>query len=135
MAKQKINDVLQNLKLASRGAVYVSETDSTPEAFRRSVRADATTEYIKRKLTGTDHGPIEEVDANDFFERITAKKDWHNDREETNRRRWEKLYRILTENLTELRVLKAGTIQIEIIVYGRDGDGAICGIRMKAVET
>lgn len=135
MSENKNSDLLQKLKRATRRAVFVSEIDSAPEPFRITPGADASDKMIVEEVTGHASGPLSTTDADEFFERLTAKKEWHTQAEELNRRRFEKIYRLLAEELTEIRVLKAGKIQVDIIVCGVDREGATSGILMKAVET
>lgn len=135
MSENKNSDLLQKLKRATRRAVFVSEIDSAPEPFRINLGPDASDKKIVEEITGRPGGPILTTDVDEFFERLTAKKEWHTKAEELNRRRFARIYRLLTEELTELRVLRAGTIQVDIIVYGVDREGATCGVWMKAVET
>ncbi len=113
----------------------MSEIDSTPEPFSITPGEDASDKKIVQEITGRASGPIARSAADEFFERLTAKKEWHNKKEELNRRRFEKIHRLLAEELTELRVLKAGKIQMDIIVCGVDREGATSGVWMKAVET
>ncbi len=135
MSENKNTDLQQKLKRATRRAVFVSEIDSTPEAFRIKLGPDVSDKKIVEEITGRAGGPISTIDADEFFERLTAKKEWHNKEEELNRRRFARIYRLLTDELTELRVLRAGTIHVDIIVCGSDREGATCGVWMKAVET
>jgi len=116
----KESDLEKELAAACRGLVYISETDSTVEPF-----------FVKKPQIPKG----EEIIFDRFFERLTAKRDWHTVAESENAEGFAKLQSVLETELKDLHVYKIGKVQLEIVVVGRDKKGEFAGVRMKAVET
>ena len=79
--------------------------------------------------------PVTTVDPEQFFSRLTAARDWHGPRERKNIARITELRDVLYRELRDVRVVRAGRVQIDILIYGTAADGSIVGVRTKAVET
>lgn len=125
---------MRQLERASRGLVFISETDATVSPIvagvprSRSLRSYLTALKIKEK-------PVKEVAVNDFFDRLTAKKDWHGPQEKKLRRGFEKLRAELEQALEDIRVIRVGKTRIDIYIVGVDQEGRLAGVRTEAIET
>lgn len=114
------NDLKKRIAAACVGLVFISETDSPVEPL-----------FGKKPLKST----TVEVAFDRFFERLTAKKDWHTKTNRKNSEGFAKLKTLLEAELEDLHVYKTGEVQVDIFVLGRDKDGKTAGVKMKAVET
>jgi hypothetical protein len=78
---------------------------------------------------------IETGSADDFFDRTTRERDWHNADDKKRVEGFRKLKDLMKTNLRDLSLYKIGRVRIDIYVIGIDADGNTVGIQTKAVET
>lgn len=127
--------MINALEKLTKDLIFISETDS-PILPVDLGKADSVSIEELRRLYGIDLSVVvEEVPVERFFERLTKKEEWHGKRETERARRFSKLEKHLRANLREIKVYKIGKVRREIFVIGLDGDGRLCGIRTKSVET
>lgn len=132
----KKNDSFEKrLSDACRGLVYISETDSPVEPFFGAEVAGITKGSVLAVIGKPSSTKHVEITFDKFFDRLTAKKDWHSKIERKNADGFEKLRALLEVELKDIAVYKCGNIQIEIIVVGLDKSGWLAGVKMDAVET
>ena len=123
------------LEAACRGLVYISETDRPIRPVFEAVGGETTvTEFVSRNLPAGS-GSIKEKPPSLFFDRLTVDRDWHSADDKKMVRRFRRLESLLMDNLIEVTMFRAGRVQVEIFVVGRDDDGNIAGVRTSAVET
>lgn len=114
---------------------YISETDSPLETVRLGKVTQLTPKAIA-ELAGIDPKlPATEMSADKFFERLTRTEKWHGAIERKAATDYKTLRKALESELTELKVFRFGTIQIDIYIIGIDELGRLAGVKTKAVET
>ncbi len=125
----------KELEAACRGLVYMSETDCPiSPVLETSPRESTLAEFVSRNLPAAPRF-IEENPASNFFDRLIVDRDWHSASDKKLVRRFRRLESVLTDNLGDVKMFRAGRVQIEIFVLGRDDEGNIAGVRTSAVET
>jgi hypothetical protein len=125
----------EQIKKASEGLYYISETDAEISPFA-GTRADAVTkENLLSQTANKPDAPIEERDFEGFFTRLTKIQDWFGDEEKHAAERFARLKELLEKNLKDLKVFKVGRIEIDVYVVGLDSENKLMGIKTKAVET
>ena len=109
---------MEELRKASSGLFYLSESDYPFELIRWDGCSEITPEFI-RSITGepTDC-PIQETDVNTFLSG-----------------RYQKLAQLLKANLLDLKVYKVGRINMPVYVVGRSPEGSWLGLSTRVVET
>lgn len=122
------------LKAASRPLTFISETDADVIPFTAGKPSGSSTAAYIAALKITSE-QIEERGFEEFFERLTSAKDWHGPREKKRSQHWSELRDVLEKNLENLRVIRAGKIQIDIYIAGVNADGRLAGVKTKAIET
>jgi hypothetical protein len=132
---EKENDlIVLDLARVCRGLIFISETDADVEPFVAGIpRSRSMRSYVD--AIGIEGQPIEEVAFEAFFERLTAKKDWHGPREDRRTKKFAALRDVLRKHLDDLQVIRAGRIRIDIYIAGIDATGRLIGVRTKALET
>ncbi len=115
--------------------VYISETDAPIELLEVERGAADKKDLLKMFADINPGTAIEEVGFDKFFERLTTTRRWHGAHETAQVRGFQQLKQVLKDNLSDLHVYRVGTINIDILVVGRDREGQIVGIKTKAVET
>jgi hypothetical protein len=126
--------LIEELREATRGLTFMSESDYPFEVFRWDV-AEPTHEFL-RGLTGEAADvPVETKTAADFFRVAASNADWKNAEQLGTARRFQTLLRLLERNLTDLKVFRVGVINIPVYVAGRSPSGNWLGVSTRVVET
>ena len=125
----------ERIARAAKGLIFISETDAPIEPFRWEKANEVTADAVRNMVEIAVDAPVEEADVDDFFSKLTVKKEWFGDRESERAERFADLYAELRTNLRDLRVFRFGRIQISIYVVGVDAEGNLAGVMTKAVET
>lgn len=124
-----------SLKEACEGLVLISETDAPiipftgPQAENISPVSAASASSIEYRE------PVEAISAAEFFDRLTAEKEWFGEKEKKMALRFRRLQSLMEEQLKDLTVYRFGTIRIDIVVAGIGSGSRITGVKTYAVET
>jgi len=136
MAEQKtFASLMEEIARACEGLIYISETDSPVTPFSSAAIVELSPQKVAAAAGMSNSADVETSPATTFFSRLTQERDWFGDREKENAKKFAELYALLVEHLRDLTVFRFGTIRIDIIVAGIDGEGNAAGIRTSAVET
>ena len=130
-----MKDLKIRIKKDCEGLFYKSETDAKIFPFFGSRVQAGVCSSLVSELGHSENIEINEISVEQFFRRATKINDWHGENEKQNAKRFAALKQLLEENLTDLKVIRIGTILIDVFVVGIDGEGNLVGIRTKAVET
>ncbi|HEX8560810.1 MAG TPA: nuclease A inhibitor family protein [Pyrinomonadaceae bacterium] len=123
----------RELEEATRGLTFMSESDYPFEVFRWEA---APTPDALRALAGADPGAgVETQTAGQFFRAAASEPDWKGAEERALARRFQKLQRLLEENLADLKVYRVGSVNLAVFVAGRAPSGSWLGVSTRAVET
>jgi hypothetical protein len=126
--------LLEELREATRGLTYMSESDYPFEVFNWGA-AEPTHEFL-RGLTGeAADAPVETRAPADFFRVSTSEAVWKNAEHLGPARSFQKLLFLLERNLKDLKVYRVGVINIPVYVVGRSASGNWLGVSTRAVET
>ncbi|QQS31800.1 MAG: hypothetical protein IPM50_08900 [Acidobacteriota bacterium] len=123
------------MKEACEGLVFISETDALIIPFRGPRAEEISPEASASAANVEFREPVEELSAEEFFDRLTVEKEWFGEREKKSALRFRKLHALMEELLTDLKVYRFGKIRIDIVIAGIDRTSRISGIKTQAVET
>ena len=133
--QKESQELFDRISAACTGLIYISEIDSPVTPLAAS-GTDGKLPDVFLQYTGRPpDDSVEEASFNDLFDRLTAKKDWHGERENERTKKFLELRRLLEEHLTDLIVFRLGRIQIDIFAVGLDKNNVLMGVSTKAVET
>ena len=125
----------ERISAACEGLVFISETDAPVEPLRLHGAAEISPAAITEFLGRSGGERVEKIEVNEFFDRLTLRRDWHGEAEARAARAFAKLQQILESELDDLTVYRVGEVRVDILVLGRGLDGEIAGMRTRAVET
>ena len=126
--------LIEELREATRGLTFMSESDYPFEVFRWDV-GEPTPEFL-RGLTGeAADAPIETRSVADFFRVAASQAVWKSEGQLAVAHSFQPLQRLLEQNLTELKVFRVGAINIPVYVAGRGASGNWLGVSTRVVET
>ncbi|HEX8286423.1 MAG TPA: nuclease A inhibitor family protein [Pyrinomonadaceae bacterium] len=125
----------EQIKNASKGLYYVSETDAEIKPFVGTMANEVSKSEILRQINKPLETPVEERNFDEIFERLTKIQDWYGEEETETAAKFSVLRDLLKKNLTGLKVFKVGKIELDIYFVGLDAQGILTGIKSQAVET
>lgn len=128
-------DLMEQIKNASKGLYYISETDAEILPFTGSKADSVTKEEVLRQTNRQTDVNVEEREFGEIFARLTKVQDWFGDEEKATAERFSALKDLLEKNLRDLKVFKIGSIDIDIYFVGLDAENNLMGIQTKAIET
>lgn len=128
-------DLMEQIKNASKGLYYISETDAEILPFTGSKADSVTKEEVLRQTNSQTDVNVEEREFGEIFARLTKMQDWFGDEEKATAERFSALKDLLEKNLRDLKVFKIGSIDIDIYFVGLDAENNLMGIQTKAIET
>lgn len=155
------NEVLARIEEAASGLLVPSETDAPLTPFRwtgeavtgaeraagdasaRGAVSDASAEGAARgaepsrdailSSTGKDAAtPVEAMSVDDFFAPVTEEREGE---DPSDAKRFQALKELLSKELSDLRVLRVGSVDIDVYILGRHASGEWLGLKTRVVET
>lgn len=127
------DQLFEELKTATRDLQFMSESDHPFEVVRW--KAEPTHEFL-RELTGQDaDAPIEEQSIAELFRAAASEADWKGEAELATARKFQKLQRLLEDELNDLKVFRVGATNMPVYVVGRAASGEWLGVSTRVVET
>ncbi|MCC5661715.1 nuclease A inhibitor family protein [Nostoc sp. XA010] len=130
-------EITEKLKQASDGLLMISESEYPFEAFLWSNQAqEPMTAQKLLQLTGHSlETSIEEVELDYIFRNCGEEKEWHDEIQKQNVPKFKSLVKILKDHLTNIKVYRIGTINLDIYIIGKTPSADLAGISTKVVET
>jgi hypothetical protein len=126
---------LENIKTAANGLQFMSESDYPLELVVLKSSAEGIENEI-RSLSGKGTGDAVEKQDLDYFFRNHVKTFSPDNKEETDRAaRFVQLVKTLRTNLTDIKVYRLGSVQVDAFIIGILKDGRYAGLRTKLIET
>ncbi len=132
---QTTSDIVDRLKLASNGLLYMSESDYPFDVFQWVGQEPNTAETVIKRTGHTPDTQVEVVQLDEFFRNATQEQDWHNDEEKETVKRYQSLVETLKTSLSDIQVYRLGTIVLDVYIVGKTPSGNLAGLSTKVVET
>jgi hypothetical protein len=130
------NQIKEILSAAAKDLLYPSESDYPFEYVEWNMEGKRLTKKLIRQLTNKkETAPIKSLSLDEFFSPVTEIKDWYGEEEKAATERFRQLKNVLENNLSNIRVFKAGKIEIEAYIIGKTKDGKCAGLSTKVIET
>jgi len=111
-------EISEELRKASLGLFYMSESDYPFELIRWDGRTEITSEFLRSVASQPTDCPVQETDFEAFLSG-----------------RYQNLAQLMESNLSNLKVYKVGRINMPVYVVGRSPEGSWLGISTRVVET
>lgn len=129
--------LLKQFKQASQDLLFMSESEYPFDVFlwESETNLDIDSDMMFRKIEKSPDTPIEFVDIDSFFRVVITQEDWHGDEEKAIVEKYKNLIKLLKENLTNIKVIRVGNIEIDVYIAGKTPSGDIAGLSTKVVET
>src|SRR5262249_42868179 len=111
--RMNFDQVMNALKEASEGLVFISETDAPLEPFQWSGGPDPSPESIIERADAEKDTPVECITLDQFF-RAVSKED---------KPQFDKLSAVLRQNLSDIKVYKVGETEKSVFIVGKTAAG------------
>lgn len=123
------------LKSLTEGLSYMSESFYDVEPYVRGAEEGApSAEEFAKGREGED-AAVRELNFDSFFGNYTQEQDWWDDEERTAAKKFQALVKFLKENLSDIKVYRAGDVEADVYVVGKTKSGGYAGVKTKVVET
>lgn len=122
---------IQNLKLAIADLLWSSEAEYPFEiVYWQGI--DAT---LLQHYNYPPHTPVKTTEFKSFFASATTEKQWHNQSERAEVKRYQELVSLMSDNLSDLQVYLIGEVEIDVYILGKTQHQAIAGLKTKIIAT
>ena len=123
MKKHPVRDALQK---ASKGLLFVSETEAELEPFLWKDGGELTRELLLERAGAAEGTPVEETGLDRFFRAVPGE----------DQAKFQKLTKVLRGQLSGVKVYKlGGEAERQVYIVGRTPDGQWAGLKTTVVET
>lgn len=78
---------------------------------------------------------VEEIPEADFWAPVTTDEDWYEEAEKKRTATFQQLKAVVDATLTDRQVFRAGEVEVDLYLLGRQTDGTRAGLKTKVVET
>jgi len=117
------------------GLIYISETDAPVVPYLGKVCNEVNAKEVIEQTGSDKNAPVEECTFQEFFERLTADRDWYGETDRARAKKFLELQKLLEECLSQRKVFRIGRVRLNIYAVGLDSEGLLCGVSTLAVET
>jgi hypothetical protein len=129
------DSIAAQLKQASEGLFFGSETDAPFEVVSWKTQGEITPAKLLQLTNHPPHAPVELRTVDEFFAIATAEEDWHDREEREIVLKFQNLVNLLKQNLSQLQVYRVGSTDIDAYIVGVTDGGEWAGLSTKLVET
>ncbi|MFN6538894.1 MAG: nuclease A inhibitor family protein [Nostoc sp. EkiNYC01] len=130
------NEISEKLKHSSADLLMNSESDYPFEVVLWTGQAQSlTTQKLLQLTNHPQDSQVEEVELDYFFRNCAYEKEWHDEQQKQNVKKFQTLVQTLKNNLHEIKVYRIGTINIDVYILGKTPSGDLAGLSTKVVET
>ncbi|MBD2167776.1 nuclease A inhibitor family protein [Calothrix membranacea FACHB-236] len=132
-----IEEITKKLRQASDNLLMISESEYPFEVFLWSGQSkQSLTNQKLLQLTGhTQDTAIEIVELDYFLRNYSQEQEWHDEIQKQNVQKFQLLIKTLKDNLTDIKVYRLGTVNIDVYIVGQTLSQELTGISTKVVET
>lgn len=127
-------ELIGQFSQASKGLLWLSESDYPFEVIYWENLDDINAKLLEL----TDSNPettIEVKELESFFKRATEEKDWYEEEEMAECKHYQELVNLLKTHLTDIKVYRVGSCEVNCYILGKTDSGAIAGLSTISVET
>jgi hypothetical protein len=131
------SELINTLKKASDGLLCMSEADYPFEVFLWEAlgREALTPEKLLHHINHPKDISVEVENLDYFFEIATQEQNWHDSEEKETIKKYQNLVKTLKDNLTDIKVYRVGTVNIDVYIVGKTPSGGLAGLSTKLIET
>ncbi|MEA5621184.1 nuclease A inhibitor family protein [Cronbergia sp. UHCC 0137] len=130
-----MTNIIDILKQATDGLMMMSESEYPFKVIFWEEKEPLTTQKILQLTNHPQESPIEEVELEYFFRNCAFEKEWHDEIQKEEVKKFQFLLASLNDNLKEIKVYRVGTISIDVYIIGKTVNGDLAGVSTTVIET
>jgi len=129
--------VVDTLKECVEGLLYPSESDERVKVidWQADHPAPFSTLLFRKYIGLTPADRVESLPWDKFFDVVLNKKESWTDYETQRAEKFAAIKTYMEQNLTELEYLRAGRVEIEAYLIGKDAEGKWKGLKTLIIES
>ena len=127
-------ELVNQLSKASEGLLWLSESDYPFETVYIE-NVDNIEEKLLEVTNSIGHTMLQVRELDKFFQGVTEEKDWYNDEEMAECKRYQELVKLLKTHLRDIKVYRVGEVEVSCYILGKTENNAIAGLSTISVET
>ncbi len=128
-------ELIQQLESAIADLLWLSEAEYPFQIFYWQDAANFNQNSLLQDHNYSPELKIAIQEFQSFFASVTEEQQWHNAKEKAEIKRYRTLVKLMTENLTDIRVYLLGEVEIDVYILGETPNKAIAGLTTKIVAT
>ena len=123
-------EIIIQLKQATADLLWLSESDYPFEIVTWAKGVELNPLALFK-----DAGAVEYISVTDFFAPALIVEDWYEAEELATVDRYKLLLQTIESNLTQLKVFRLHSVEIDVYIIGKTPDGDVVGLKTTIVET
>jgi hypothetical protein len=127
--------LLAQLEQAIAGLLFMSEDDQPFEIVLWKNLPEVTPQFLRRITNHSEDARVETETLERFMNFPATEQEWHTPTDRATAQKYQKLLKLLKENLDELKVYRIGERNIAVYVIGRSRAGNLIGLSTHVLET
>lgn len=129
-------EIIQKLEQASNGLLMMSESDYpfTVVSWEGAAQETLTPDKVLDLTAHPQDTLVEIVDIDHFFRNCVVEKEWHDEQQQQDVKKFQELVNSLKSELTDIKVYRVGTINIDVYILGKNANDLL-GVSTQLVET
>lgn len=128
-------ELIEQLELATKDLLWLSETEYPMQVVYWQDANNFTQNTLLQQHNYSPDTKIATKEFAAFFTAATKSETWHNEAEQAQVEKYQALVKLMTENLTNIKVYLLGEIEITAYILGTTQHKAIAGITTQIVAT
>jgi hypothetical protein len=128
-------ELFKALTEATQGLLFMSESDYPFEVIRWNGSDQLSPEYLRSAAGADSSAKVEETTLEEFFRVPAGEQEWKGKDQLAEARKYQRLRKLLEENLTGIKVYRVGKINIGVCIVGTSAEGNWLGLSTRVVET
>ena len=137
MENNKIDSdkLIEQLNQAVEGLFWSSESDYLWQVVSWQNETNGELYTLLQQYNYPPGTEIEMATLDTFFSPVILEQEWHDEIDREERKRYQNLYDLLTDNLEDIQVVLVGKIEIDVFVLGKLDCNRVVGLSTKLIAT
>ncbi len=134
---QANTNVISMLKQAIDNLLWLSESEYPIDILEWTVSEEQpfTVETLLQTTQHSPDCPVQQLTLEALFQPLLQEQDWFGPEEHQMAQRFQSLYQLLQEHLSEIQVYRIGTVEVDIYIVGKVTPTKVIGLHTRLVET
>ncbi|MEO0801848.1 MAG: nuclease A inhibitor family protein [Cyanobacteria bacterium J06642_2] len=130
-----MSETVERLQTATAGLLWTSEADYPFEVFEWTDGTELDRDALLNFLALPPDTQVECMEVDRFFEKAMRDRDWYDEVESARAQKFRDLVAMLHQTLSQIRVFRLGTVEIDVYIVGRSAQETWAGLHTHIVET